>query len=101
MATYNIPKELKSTTRMTKHINVSDWFFGIGWVSVSLLLRSAVHDRLVLPFIIFFNFMGFLLILPSGLNKKRKLYQSIILLLRKDKKLYKPLRIKLKGVNKQ
>ena len=81
---YDMPKEIKSKTKVYKYIYVQDFFFLIIYGAVTMVISSMVYSMLLIPFYIFSAAMAVILILPSYYNPKRKNYTSILLMLHKD-----------------
>lgn len=87
---YIVTQEIKSETKVGKVIYVFDFFFLVVWIMVSYMLAYMVADELHVPFYIFSVIMAIILTMPSFSNKKRRNYQSILLLIKKDRAVYKP-----------
>lgn len=87
---YTVTQEIKSETKVGKVIYVFDFFFIVIWIMVSYMLAYMVADELHVPFYIFSVIMAIILTMPSFANKKRRNYQSILLLVKKDRSVYKP-----------
>ena len=78
---YLITEEIESPTKATKHIEVRDLFFFLGYLTCALAFRDLVHDRLQIPYIIFSALIATFLTMKSVFNKKRRNYESIYLLI--------------------
>ena len=87
---YIVTQEIKSETKVGKVIYVFDFLFIVVYIMVSYLLSYVVADELHVPFYIFSVIMAIILTMPSFANKKRRNYQSILLLVKKDRTIYKP-----------
>lgn len=88
---YVVPQEIKSETRVTKNIYLFDFFFLIVYGGITALFASAVTASFLFPYWIFSILMGLMLISGSKSNKKRRFYQSIVIYLRKDRGIYRPI----------
>lgn len=89
MMRYLVTKEIKSETQVVWKLYFRDFIFLIVWIVANLWIKDWVHIYMQIPFGIFAVMIGILLILPSGLNPKRRQYQSLVLyLIRKKGTLY-------------
>lgn len=88
---YVIPHEIKSETRVAKNIYLFDFFFLIVYGGITALFANAVTASFLVMYWIFSILMGLLLISGSKANKKRRFYQSIIIYLKKDRYVYRPI----------
>ena len=86
---YLVSKEIKSETKVGKSIYLFDFFFLITYMAISLVLVNLVHPSLHLAFYLFSFVMALLLTTKSYTNKKRRNYQSIAIMLRKDQTVYR------------
>ena len=89
---YTITQEIKSETKIQWGIYAFDFFFLIIYAIVTYMLSKVVHEALVVPFFLFSAAMGIFLTMPSMFNKKRRNYQSIIIYLKKDVAVYRPVK---------
>ncbi len=87
---YTISKEIKSETRVGRSIYARDFLFLIIYLLMSYVLANFVSSRLYVPYAIFSVAMAIFLTLPSSWNRKRRNWQSVILLLRRDGEVYHP-----------
>ena len=99
---YLVSKEIKSETKVGKSIYLFDFFFLITYMAISLVLVNLVHPSLHIAFYLFSFVMALLLTTKSYTNKKRRNYQSIAIMLRKDQTVYRSVvnisrRTKLQG----
>lgn len=90
MAKYNISEELKSETRISRYIYLSDFFFIIGAIGVVYLMSGFVHSDLRTEYYIFSFIVAVILTLPSSFNHKRRNWQTMYFALKKDRKVYRP-----------
>ncbi len=88
---YITVSEIKSETQVFKHIYLFDFFFLFAYIGLTAILSGIVPGQLKVWFWIFSVICAFILIAPSAGNKKRRNYQAIIIFLRKDRKIYKPI----------
>lgn len=86
---YLVSKEIKSETKVGKSIYLFDFFFLIVYMAVSFVLVNLVHPSLHIAFYLFSFVMALLLTTKSYTNKKRRNYQSIAIMLRKDQTVYR------------
>lgn len=88
----NIPvaEEIESPSKVTKRIEIFDFFFVVFYMVICIGLKSMVSERLSIPFLIFSFFMAIFLTGKSLYNKKRRNYESLYFLLTKDRVVYKP-----------
>lgn len=93
-SSWSVTEEIKSQTKVAHGIYLFDFFFVFLCGGVTFLLQYLVHEELRVAFWIFSLAMIIFLTLPSSFNKKRRNYQSILILLRKDKVVYKPTVVK-------
>lgn len=89
---YTITREIRSETKVGLGIYAFDFFFLIIYAMVTFILRYMVHEALYVPFLIFSLLMAIFLTLPSAYNRKRRHYQSIIILLKKDYCVFRPVK---------
>lgn len=81
---------IESPAKVSKNIEVFDFFFAIGYMVVSVGFKSLVHSKLVYPYLLFSLAMAIFLTSKSFYNKKRRNYESLFFLLTKDRKVYRP-----------
>lgn len=89
---YIVSKEIKSETRVSKNIYAFDFLFIVMYMLVAFMLSEMVVDQLEIGFYIFSFIMAIFLTMPSAFNKKRRNYQTIILLLKRDTYVYRPIK---------
>ncbi len=90
---YIIPQELKSQTKVssTLKLYLTDFFFCIGYFICFLVLDVFVDDRLQYPYYIFNILMALLLTRQSVYNPPKRIYQSLIYMIVKDRTVYHPI----------
>ncbi|MBO5485033.1 MAG: hypothetical protein J6K58_06800 [Lachnospiraceae bacterium] len=98
---YVVAQEIKSETKVTKHIYLFDMFFILIYYSVSFALGVAVHEKWKIPFYLFSMICAVFLTAKSWTNRKRRNIESIILFLQRDKEVYFPVANHSKEVSKK
>lgn len=88
---YVVMKEIKSKTKVNKWLYVQDIFFLAIFVAMAGMFRTYVYDKLQVAYWIFTGLMGLLLRMPSVFNPKRRMYESFMILVKKNLKTYKPI----------
>lgn len=91
---YLITQEIKSPAKVGLWIYASDFFFLMFYIFLTWTIKDRVVPELRVLFYIFSGFVGIYLTLPSIFNRKRRNYQSAILLVKKDSDVYKPVMAK-------
>lgn len=87
-----VTNELKSEPKVGGKVFISTFYFLMFYGIVFYNLKIFVHERLMIPYAIFSVVTGVFLTMPSVFNHRRKIYQSIIIYLRRDKTVYRPTR---------
>lgn len=90
MANANVTTQIESKTKVSKHINLSSLYFIVGYLMLAYMLRGLVYDLLFIPYMIFSGCCAIYLVLPSRYNKGRMHWESIVVLLRADRAVYRP-----------
>lgn len=85
---YIVAKEIRSETKVSKNIYLFDLFFILIYFSVSFLFGSAVHPVLKVPYYIWSLFWAVILTSKSFTNRDRRVIESFILFLKRDKDTY-------------
>lgn len=88
---YIIPQEIKSETKITKNIYLFDFFFLLVYVSFTALTANIVSGTLTVLYWFFSIACALMLISSSRRNRKRRFYQSLVIYLSRDKKIYRPI----------
>lgn len=83
-----IPAEINSEPRFTKYITMRALMIVMGFFIVANTLQDVVHPSMVLPFMTFSLLVGITLIIPSNANGGKRLYQTLLLSMRKDTTVY-------------
>lgn len=90
MANANVTTQIESKTKVTRNINLSSLYFVAGYLMLAYMLRGFVYDLLLIPYLIFSLCCAVYLVLPSRYNKGRANWESIVVLLRADRAVYRP-----------
>lgn len=90
---YIIPQELKSQTKVSSKLKlyISDFFFCIIYFMCFLVLDVFVDERLQYPYYAFNIFMALILTRQSIYNPPKRIYQSLIYMIVKDRTVYHPI----------
>lgn len=83
-------ESVESKTKVIFDYDAYDLFFIVIYAAISFGLRSEVHDSLRGAFMIFSIVIAIFLSSKSSLNKKRKNYESLYLLITRDTASYRP-----------
>ena len=86
----NVITEIESKNKVSKHLNFGNLFFVVGYLMVAYMLKDMVHELLEIPYFIFSLLCAVLLSVPSGTNKGRTNLESLLLMLRNDRTVYRP-----------
>lgn len=84
--------EIKSETKVYKGIYLFDFFFLILYMMISYILRFFVASSLTVVFMIFSAICALYLTSKSSTNKQRRKYEALILFLRHDRAVYRPVK---------
>ena len=85
---YTLTKELRSQITVWKFISLVDIGVICSYMLMVYLFKSFVHTYLIIPYIIFNAVSIIILMLPSKDNPGKKIYQSMYLMLTRDKDSY-------------
>lgn len=88
---YLVTEQIESPNKVTKHIEVKDFFFVLFYMAISFALMDFVHQGLRVIYMIFSGFCCLFLTAKSPFNRKRRNYESLILLYTKDDRVYRPI----------
>lgn len=90
---YIIPQELKSQTKVSSSLKLYliDFFFIIAYFICFLVLDVFVDDRLQYPYYFFNIVMALLLTRQSIYNPPKRIYQSLLYMIIKDRTVYHPI----------
>lgn len=87
---YVVVQDIKAETKVGKNIYLFDFFFLLVWATVTFMCGSFVHENLRIVFYFFSAACGIFLTLKSSWNKRRRNWESLILFIRKDREVYRP-----------
>ncbi|MGF6376707.1 hypothetical protein M2140_001785 [Clostridiales Family XIII bacterium PM5-7] len=90
MKKYIVTEDIDSPNKVTKNVDVFDFFFVIVYMGVSFAMMSLVNSKFKIVFMIFSLFIAVFLTSRSYFNKRRRNYESIILMLGRDDRVYRP-----------
>lgn len=88
---YLVTEQIESPNKVTKHIEVTDFFFVLFYMAISFALMDFVHQGLRVVYMIFSAACCLFLTAKSPFNRKRRNYESMILLFSKDETVYRPI----------
>lgn len=86
----NIITNINSETKVNKYLSLKTMYFLVGYAVVAYMLKNYVNHILFIPYMLFSIGCAFFAVLPSPLNKRRSNLESIFLLFKKDKLVYRP-----------
>ena len=86
----NVITDIESKNKATRHLNLGNLFFIIGYMMVAYMLRGMVHTLLLFPYLLFSLACSIYLSMPSRFNQGRNNLESLFLLLRADRTVYRP-----------
>ena len=87
---YITTQEIKSETKVGKKMYLFDFFFVIVYMAVSFVFGNIVHPDLRFVDFIFSFIVAVFLTSKSYYNRKRRVFESIFILLQKDNTVYYP-----------
>lgn len=82
--------EFKSEQRVIWFVYIKDVFILLGFFVIGYIFKNSVHSRLETVFIIYNLFIGIVITRKSKTNPKKRVYEAILIMLMKDKNIYKP-----------
>ena len=86
-----IPQELNAPIKVWKFLYLFDLFFIISYFAVSAVFAGFVHSSLQIPYYIFTALMAVLLTLRSPYNPQKRIFQTVIFAIKKDRTVYHPI----------
>ena len=86
---YIVTEDIESPGKVSKNIDAFDFIFVLAYIGVSFVLMSMVHSHLRAIFMIFSGSIAIFLTCRSPFNRRRRNYESIILMLKRDISIYK------------
>lgn len=81
-------KELRSGIKIGKFY-IKDIAFVVGYFVFFFLLRSFVSGAVLVPYLIFNFVVAVILVMPSVWNPGKQMWQSILFVFQKDRRIYK------------
>lgn len=91
MAQYTAPEEIKSESHVALWMYALDFFFILIFLYVTYMLRTMVAAPFRIPYMFFSGICAVVFTLPSPFNKKRRIFQSLLIYLKKDNSVYHPI----------
>lgn len=88
---YETTKEINSESQVYRFIYLKDFFFLLMYATATIFLSNLVHSKVLVAYYIFSAIMAIILILPSYHNPKRRNYMAVLIFLKKDRTVYKPI----------
>ena len=85
-----VAEEIESPSKVTKRIEIFDFFFVIFYMVICIGLKSMISERLSIPFLIFSFLMAICLTSRSLSTKNRRKSESLYFLLTRDRAVYRP-----------
>lgn len=85
---HTVVKELESSIKVTKIFTLFDLVFVIAFFILSNIFSFMVNEKIKVLYNIYNILLPLYLVMPCPFNKNRKIYQSFIEYLRKDKITY-------------
>ena len=81
-----IVQELNSPIKLNRWLYLFDLFFILGFLAVCLFFSRFVHSSLTLPYGIFSAVVSILLTLRSPYNPQKRIFQTILFMVKKDRR---------------
>ena len=79
----NVTTQIESKTRVSRHINLSSLYFIVGYLMFAYMLKDFIYSLFFVPYMIFS-------LCCAVYNKGRANWESIVVLLRADRAVYRP-----------
>lgn len=86
-----IVQELNSPIKLNRWLYLFDLFFIMGFLAVCLFFSRFVHSSLTLPYGMFSLVVSILLTLRSPYNPQKRIFQTILFMVKKDRAVYRPI----------
>lgn len=86
-----IVQELNAPIKINRWLYLFDLFFLIGFVAVSFFFSRFVHSTLTIPYLLFSLIVAILLTLHSPYNPQKRIFQTVLFAIRKDRAGYHPI----------
>lgn len=94
-------EEIKSEQKIAFNLYAQDFVFLFGYMLLTYFLSIVVQSKLKILFFIFSFCIALFLTMPSLQNRKRRIYQSVLLYLLHSNIVYKPLKNNLQEEEKK
>lgn len=88
---YSLPSEINSEFRIHRLISARTIVVLITFAYLGMQLSNVVYEPFRIPFYIFNMIVGVLFCVPSQKNKQKRLYQSVIIMLFRNRRYYAPI----------
>lgn len=88
---YSLPTEITTEIRLYKNITARSIVIIMIFLYLGIQIMDKIYMPLQIPFMIFHMIVGALLCVNSNKNKKKRLYQSALLMLFRERNYYKPI----------
>lgn len=86
-----IPAEIDSEIKFGRSFTAKRFVFIILFNSVTGQLKDIIHPRLLLLYYVFCALISIVLVLPSRSNPGRLLYDTLLLSITRDRRVYHPI----------
>ena len=87
---YTVITNIESKTKLTKHLTYRSFLFLITYLLIRYMFKNYVNTYLFIPYMIFNLITCIFLLIPSSHNKGRNHLESMLILLNKNKGVYRP-----------
>lgn len=90
---YHVTQDLKSEMKLSSIFSIyaRDIFFMVFTLAIAYVLNFLVAEQMKIVYWVVTVILSVVLVIPSTLNYKRRMYESLIIFLQKDMSVYYPL----------
>ncbi len=90
---YHVAQDLKSEMKLSSIFSIyaRDIFFMVFMLAIAYVLNFLVAEKMKIVYWVVTVILSVVLVIPSTLNYKRRMYESLIIFLQKDMSVYYPL----------
>lgn len=90
---YHVAQDLKSEMKLSSIFSIyaRDIFFIVFMLAIAYVLNFLVAEKMKIVYWVVTVILSVVLVIPSTLNYKRRMYESLIIFLQKDMSVYYPL----------
>lgn len=88
---FEMVQELRSRTKAIGWMYLADLLFVGCFFAVMFMFADRVHPALQIPYHIFNIIVGLILTIRSPFNPKKRIFQTILFILKADKSCYHPI----------